>query len=59
MDCNRFFFQQEEHYSIEDIVDNLGVEAEPCEEEFDFPNDYQQYSYSVSGSDLERINAAY
>ena len=52
MDCNRFFFQQEERYSIEDIVDNLGVEPEKCEEDFDICNDYQQYSYPVSGIDL-------
>ena len=59
MDCNRFFFQQEEAFSIEEMVDNLGAEAEEGDDASDFSDSYQQYSYSVSGKDLERINAAY
>ena len=59
MDCNRFFFQQEEAYSIEEMVDNLGAEAEDGDDDCDFSDSYQQYTYSACGSDLERINAAY
>ena len=59
MDCNRFFFQQEEAFSIEEMVDNLGAEAEEPDEGPDFSDSYQQYTYSVSGNDLERINANY